>query len=609
MRSPWSVAAITVTVALSLCAPVLAIYNDDLPHVIENFDPAEANPRGHIFCAGPLPDFSLPQLSDFDPRALTLQELCAKPQYGGRARLQHVSAYCADDRTGMVAFDLSHGAEARYSLMNPRLLLYCRTRCWCSYGRRDTSRRPMRAPQWHRTTWRPAHGQYQITLDIYDDWLRRLRDHTGKGTAVVPALELPLSTQIVVDRQRRFEDGPDYYNRLGISNPRSQVISVSLDPHNNITCDGPMPPWPAPRPLRWIQGQPLNQLCAVQLSGGNVDVNAGGYCHRLADGTKVVWFADEMTPRLEMTWDNFPRSLALRWHCWLHCRCAEDPPEQDRKAWPLTPHAEVYIKKIRDPGGALVDGPVVVHARSMDGSTKGEVEILPAFRVGVAPVVGTCGPQQRGFCSQAWPASLLGPIPTAPPGAASPPVIPTIPPDEVSDIQSLIISTSPAQHTRPPRPPSDASPAIDDLASARQKCAAQNQQQECTCGGSCTSVAQGCSWHHLGLCKCTAKPFWDNPFGAFSGACTAVVSAYGAKMRRDAVGMGQDGNTTVMDLTASEMPQGVFDAVTLERVACPCNASYVSYACCESADGIVHEGPEHHLGTLVEGDEEVSKAG
>ncbi|KAI9677424.1 MAG: hypothetical protein M1817_006378 [Caeruleum heppii] len=36
-----------------------------------------------------------------------------------------------------------------------------------------------------------------------------------------------------------------------------------------------------------------------------------------------------------------------------------------------------------------------------------------------------------------------------------------------------------------------------------------------------------------------------------------------------------------------------------EMVVCPCNGTYVSEACCEAEDGIVHEGPEKKLGELL----------
>ncbi|KAI9681394.1 MAG: hypothetical protein M1817_002677 [Caeruleum heppii] len=84
-----------------LVTRALAIYDPLEPHLTENFDPAEASPAGVIFCSGPLPPWKLPRFPewDWDPNTFTLQELCAKPQYGGKAPGQHLGAFCMDDHT------------------------------------------------------------------------------------------------------------------------------------------------------------------------------------------------------------------------------------------------------------------------------------------------------------------------------------------------------------------------------------------------------------------------------------------------------------------------------------------------------------------------------
>lgn len=51
--------------------------------------------------------------------------------------------------------------------------------------------------------------------------------------------------------------------------------------------------------------------------------------------------------------------------------------------------------------------------------------------------------------------------------------------------------------------------------------------------------------------------------------------------------------------SGTHVTQGLLNATTLAPVACPCNASYVSYSCCDSTDGIVHEAPEMKLGVLI----------
>ena len=49
---------------------------------------------------------------------------------------------------------------------------------------------------------------------------------------------------------------------------------------------------------------------------------------------------------------------------------------------------------------------------------------------------------------------------------------------------------------------------------------------------------------------------------------------------------------------AMDHDSGLFAANSGARIACPCNATYVLYACCNSADGIVFEAPKLKLGEL-----------
>ena len=97
-----------------------AVYDPRNPPTTENFDPAEANPVGGITCLGRPYDLRLPiQPGGFDPNSVSLQHLCAKPQYGGGAQYQHVGGFCVQRpnndptrgngvlNTGIVGFDLS----------------------------------------------------------------------------------------------------------------------------------------------------------------------------------------------------------------------------------------------------------------------------------------------------------------------------------------------------------------------------------------------------------------------------------------------------------------------------------------------------------------------
>ena len=96
----------------------IAAYDPAHPPTTENFDPAEANPLGGITCLGRPYDLRLPLQPGFDPNSLSVQHLCAKPQYGGGAEYQHLGGFCLQPpnsdpnlgrgvNTGIVAFDLS----------------------------------------------------------------------------------------------------------------------------------------------------------------------------------------------------------------------------------------------------------------------------------------------------------------------------------------------------------------------------------------------------------------------------------------------------------------------------------------------------------------------
>ena len=137
-------------------------------------------------------------------------------------------------------------------------------------------------------------------------------------------------------------------------------------------------------------------------------VNAGGYCHRTFDGTDVVrtvWFSDEMTPRLDWTWNNFFASAAVRFYCWRHCAC-NLAPNRDNKTtalWKFTNDHEMTSAF----GGRW----------SVQNVNNGNEEliILPAQSEGGKPTSGTCGADHRQFCTFPWPEHILGDIPLYPP--------------------------------------------------------------------------------------------------------------------------------------------------------------------------------------------------
>ncbi|KAI9676480.1 MAG: hypothetical protein M1817_000638 [Caeruleum heppii] len=360
----------------------LAEYDPSTPHRVENFDPAEADPAGRLTCLGPLPPWPLPVPleGDWDPNSFTLQELCAKPQYGGRGPDQHLGGYCPrypfrayppNYSRGLekaIAFDDSPGAQTARSLANPRTLIYCRSRCFCSYGLDDTTIQPRFVPHLDAEYLQyPASKTYQIMIDEVDDFRVAPQSHRGKDDWGI------LSTWLWMVEEINQDD------HLG----RMEPVSISRE--NTIRCSGPKPTWPLPEPYTAAHFHSLTALCAVQLSNGFPSANAGGYCHRdTFQETQDVWFSDEMTPRIDWTWDNLAASAAIRFHCWRHCECSVDGQPNNRTVaplWHFLASADLVLKP---------DGAVDVNFRPVTNpSASSTMPVLPASS-GTKPAAGTC---------------------------------------------------------------------------------------------------------------------------------------------------------------------------------------------------------------------------
>ena len=141
-----------------------------------------------------------------------------------------------------------------------------------------------------------------------------------------------------------------------------------------------------------------------------------------------------------------------------------------------------------------------------------------------------------------------------------------------------------------------------------------------TCGGSCTKL-HGCS----STCVCIATPKPARPMEYLSNCLQQIKDmsmGINPKMGRDSstqsngagsnstLGSDTLSNNTVSDgddaavlpfviaTSASNGASSVFEDAKGAPLACPCNSSYVSYACCNSTDGIVFEPASSKLGTL-----------
>lgn len=92
--------------------------------------------EGNITCIGDKYGLDLPIINGFNPNLLKMQELCALPQYGGKPD-QHVGGWCDASKRHYnqwhLSFDISPASGANQLLANPRVMLACYYRCWCSF--------------------------------------------------------------------------------------------------------------------------------------------------------------------------------------------------------------------------------------------------------------------------------------------------------------------------------------------------------------------------------------------------------------------------------------------------------------------------------------------
>ncbi|MCJ1262570.1 hypothetical protein MMC22_002440 [Lobaria immixta] len=123
-----------------------------------------------------------------------------------------------------------------------------------------------------------------------------------------------------------------------------------------------------------------------------------------------------------------------------------------------------------------------------------------------------------------------------------------------------------------------------------------------TCKGTCTSVSHGCASRFTGDCTCLAPPvslfYWHLgdcgtrlPFKAKRDLAQQRHSYYLNATRRFASSNKATAALGPYPDLAAQLVSGLLPS--------PCNASYVSFACSNSADGIVHEPPQNWLGALL----------
>ncbi|MCJ1266060.1 hypothetical protein MMC22_005942 [Lobaria immixta] len=123
-----------------------------------------------------------------------------------------------------------------------------------------------------------------------------------------------------------------------------------------------------------------------------------------------------------------------------------------------------------------------------------------------------------------------------------------------------------------------------------------------TCSDTCTSINGGCASQSTGECTCFAPPvslfYWHQgdcgtrlPFKAKRDLAQQRHSHY----LNATIGFASSHKPTAppgpIPDRAAQLASGLLPS--------PCNASYISFACSDSPDGIVHEPPQNWLGALL----------
>ena len=265
----------------------LAHYDPEHPPAYENFNVANARPLGFITCLGNASDQQLPSILQthqgefFDPKTKTMQQLCAKPQYGGGNPFEHVGGHCGrspieseQNLTGFVLFDVSFGAKVNVYLATPRILAECSFRCFCSNitvlhetlpeaRQRDNI---YIQPKFIATTDRLIYDRainrldstFQTKVEVIDDYsiqyplLDKYLHKLGPGEYSV-WVDATINS-FIVEVVEQFEaidenDVPDLIDTHSYVDGNAEgQSSISLDPRNKIICDGPLPAWNLPAP-------------------------------------------------------------------------------------------------------------------------------------------------------------------------------------------------------------------------------------------------------------------------------------------------------------------------------------------------------------------------
>ena len=324
----------------------------------------------------------IPWASRYGNNLRSLQQSCAAARfYGSTAIHLNYGAYCerGDVAFTLTAWDTRDQINHALTRRLLRAMLECRTRCFCNHGLPDPNEQPKLVPTSRLTFSGP------------------LPNEETKDT-------IPVDTRTPATLTR-----PLLMTRMLFNRPNNP-LGVGIFRTNMIQCGGPLPQFDLPGPWSVEEFQNNQELCAVQLSGGNSSANAGAYCHRDGNIGKVVTFADDMTPRKDWTWSstaNFLDVASLRFHCWKNCLCAP-PSRKPNYNDPLIPMWDFLLARLPQSGFSVGSGNRSPLGSSTDARGKSKTS-----NSGGSQRANQCAadPDNPGTCSIPWRTDILGPVP------------------------------------------------------------------------------------------------------------------------------------------------------------------------------------------------------
>ena len=246
---------------------------------------------GNISCIGDQYGLDLPMINGFNPNLLTMQQLCAMPQYGGQPN-QHIGGWCdARFRSRLrwhLSFDISPASGANPLLANPRVMLACSYRCWCTGGF-NTPLLGQPKPQLEIKE-RPEAMTHKISIDMVTDFNVPWQDNLQMGSErdintrdqVYVDLAIPSHNTIgyssspfinVNSTRLYFQSYPSTGSarapggRDADGYTTIRAFDTAMDEDNRINCPGELPRFPFPA-RRNSYFDSLQSLCAVQDFGG-----------------------------------------------------------------------------------------------------------------------------------------------------------------------------------------------------------------------------------------------------------------------------------------------------------------------------------------------------